>query len=63
MSPKLHVSKTTCNYSLILVEGDLNLINDSGISNLLNNTKFGCFTLLKNSILGLELTKNNAMGD
>ena len=52
-----------CNYSLILVEGDVNLISDSVISNFLNNTKFGCFILLKNNILGLELTKKNAMGD
>ena len=41
----------------------MNLISDSVISNLLNNTKFGCFILLKNNILGLELTKKNALGD
>ena len=41
----------------------MNLISDSVICNLLNNTKFGCFILLKNNILGLELTKKNALGD
>ena len=41
----------------MLVEGDVNLIRDWVISNLLNNTKFGCFKLLKNRNLGLELTK------
>ena len=46
-----------------MVEGDVNLISDSVISNLLNNAKFGCFKLLKNRILGLELAKKNAIGE
>ena len=50
-------------YSLILVKGDVNLISDWVISNLLNNAKIGCFKLLKNCILGLEWTKKNAIGE
>ena len=41
----------------MLVEGDVNLISDWVISNLLNNEKFGCIKLLKICILSLELTK------
>ena len=41
----------------------MNLISDWVISNMLNNAKFGCFKLLKNSILGLEWTKENAIGE